>query len=93
MHLNTNIGEVDIPAPWMALFNIVAVLLFVQLLEKLIYPCLLKRGYFFPTSWRIILGIVLAGCSMLCGKCLRCCDLQLVRLFTFYCKEENNWKK
>jgi len=65
LHLNTSIGYINIPVPWLALFNIVAVLFFVQLLESLVYPKLRNRGYSFPTTWRIIVGMVFAGLAMM----------------------------
>lgn len=64
-HLNKRIGSVYVPVSWIALVNIVAVLIFVQLLEKLIYPLLRRKGYSFPTSWRIMMGMFAACISMM----------------------------
>ena len=67
MHLNTDFYSVSVPVSWISLVNIVAVLVFVQVLDKLVYPWLRRNGYSFRTVTRIVIGMISAAISMAIG--------------------------
>ena len=66
-HLDNSFGSVTLAVSWIALVNIIAVLSFVKLLEKIVYPALRRNGHRFPTKWRIIVGMICALISMFLG--------------------------
>ncbi|XP_002158543.2 solute carrier family 15 member 4 [Hydra vulgaris] len=70
-HLNTSFGSYTFAVSWIALVNIIAVLTFVKLFEKVLFPALRRNGYSFLTKWRIIVGMMCALFSMVLAGTLQ----------------------
>lgn len=54
----------SIPAAWLMLFNVVFLIIFIPLLNHLIYPCLTRRGIQIGMLTRMGIGMMCAALSM-----------------------------
>ena len=66
--MNQAVGSVSVPVAWVTLFNIISMLIFVKMSEKVIVPCLRRNGRTFSTTWRISLGMICTCISMMLGR-------------------------
>ncbi|XP_067125178.1 solute carrier family 15 member 4-like [Centruroides vittatus] len=71
--------EFSVPAAWLTLFDIVFLLIFIPLMDRVIYPCLDRRGKKIPLLCRISLGMFCAVISMTGAGILEGVRLDLVR--------------
>eukprot|EP00111_Clytia_hemisphaerica_P006239 TCONS_00018068-protein len=66
-HLQRKIGNLRVPVTWMALFHVASVLIFVQVLDKLIVPFCRRKGIIFTSHWKISIGMVFGIVAMICA--------------------------
>lgn len=67
-----------IPAAWLMLFNVIFLIIFIPLLNHVIYPCLSKHGMQISMLTRMGIGMVCAASSMIIAGCLELCRLHFI---------------
>lgn len=73
------IDEFSIPAAWLTMFDVIFLLIFIPLLDRLIYPFLDQKNCQISLLFRIILGMAFAVMSMLVAGALETYRLDLVQ--------------
>ncbi|XP_076346091.1 solute carrier family 15 member 4-like [Tachypleus tridentatus] len=73
------IDEFSIPAAWLTIFDVIFLLIFIPLLDQLIYPFLDQKNCQISLLLRIILGMAFAVMSMLVAGALETYRLDLVQ--------------
>ncbi|GIY85087.1 hypothetical protein CDAR_398271 [Caerostris darwini] len=75
---NETKNEFSVPAAWLMLFNVLFLIIFIPLMNHIIYPCLDKRGIQISILTRMAIGMACATLSMIMAGCLEICRLHFI---------------
>ncbi|GFW50345.1 hypothetical protein TNCV_4697601 [Trichonephila clavipes] len=77
---NTDVegSQFSVPAAWLMLFNVLFLIIFIPLMNHVIYPCLDKRGIQISIFTRMAIGMACATLSMIMAGCLEICRLHFI---------------
>nr|XP_042900079.1 solute carrier family 15 member 4 [Parasteatoda tepidariorum] len=70
--------EFSIPAAWLMLFNVLFLIIFIPLMNHVIYPWLDRRGTQISILTRMAIGMMCATLSMVIAGCLEICRLHFI---------------
>ncbi|XP_063971234.1 solute carrier family 15 member 4-like [Lytechinus pictus] len=64
-HNSTEPSPFNFPVAWLSLFDVVVVILLLPILDRCIYPRLIRRGYNISLFYRILFGMIFSMLSVL----------------------------
>ncbi|CAL1275609.1 unnamed protein product [Larinioides sclopetarius] len=70
--------EFSVPAAWLMLFNVLFLIIFIPLMNHVIYPFLDKHGIQISILTRMAIGMGCATLSMIMAGCLEICRLHFI---------------
>eukprot|EP00057_Strongylocentrotus_purpuratus_P023974 XP_011678448.1 PREDICTED: solute carrier family 15 member 4 [Strongylocentrotus purpuratus] len=79
LHMKFTISQQTFPVAWLSLFDVVVVIILLPILDRCIYPCLIRRGYNVSLFYRIFFGMLFSMLSVLTAG-----GLELARKDCYY---------
>eukprot|EP00794_Sanderia_malayensis_P007255 gene7255-8063_t len=87
LHFDTRVGELHVPVAWIGLSSTLIVVILAPILDRTLYPALLKKDIHVPLVWRIAFGMLMALISVVLAGCIEVSGISAFHLNQTFVQE------